>query len=296
MTIAKAIFHLFKDALSEFIKDRASIYAAGLAYYTVFSLAPLLVFITSVAGFFIGRSTASKQIGIQLQILIGPDLAGFVGEAVATLSDRTTSATATVVSIVILIFSASGIFRQLKTALNLIWAIPAGGRPKGWRQWLILARYRAVPFLMVFFFGLLLTLAVMIDTIIAGVSARFEILFPEIGALLPSLSRLLVPSLTFITFVLTLKFLPDARSRWRDVAVGAAVTTGLFLIGRLLLGVFLSFSDTGSIYGAAGSVVILLFWIYNSAQILLYGAEFTEIYARRYGVAIQPGGIVVSEE
>lgn len=296
MTIAKAIFHLFKDALSEFFKDRASIYAAGLAYYTVFSLAPLLVFITSLAGFFIGRSTASKQIGIQLQILIGPDLAGFVGEAVATLSDRNTSATATVVSIVVLIFSASGIFRQLKTALNLIWAIPARGRPKGWRQWLILARYRTVPFLMVFFFGLLLTLAVMIETIIAGVSARFEILFPEIGALLPSLSRLLVPSLTFITFVLTFKFLPDARSRWRDVAVGAAVTTGLFLIGRLLLSLFLSFSDTGSIYGAAGSVVILLFWIYNSAQILLFGAEFTEIYARRYGVAIQPGGIVVGEE
>lgn len=296
MAIAKAIFHLFKDALSEFFRDRASIYAAGLAYYTVFSLAPLLVFITSLAGLFIGRSAASKQIGIQLQILIGSDLAGFVGEAVATLSDRNTSATATVVSIVVLIFSASGIFRQLKTALNLIWAIPAEGRPKGWRQWLILARYRAVPFLMVFFFGLLLILAVMIDTIIAGVSARFEILFPEIGALLPSLSRLLVPSLTFITFVLIFKFLPDARSRWRDVAVGAAVTTGLFLIGRLLLSLFLSFSDTGSIYGAAGSVVILLFWIYNSAQILLYGAEFTEIYARRYGVAIQPGGITVSEE
>ncbi len=287
MKILSGIFRLFKDSLLEFFSDRASIYAAGLAYYTLFSLAPLLVFITSLAGLFIGRANADEQIALQLQYIVGPDLAEFIGETVTALTDQTTNRAATLISIVVLIFGGSGIFRSLKTAINLIWGI-VDVRPKNAREWLILVRYRAIPFLMVFLFGFLLSLLVILEAILSTVSARFEVLFPELGAIAPQISLLLLPVLTFITFLLIFKFLPDADSRWRDVAVGALVTTLLFLIGRALLSVFLSFSNTGSIYGAAGSVVILLFWVYYSAQILLFGAEFTQFYALRYGRPISP--------
>ena len=287
MQLLKSIFFLFKDSLGEYIKDRASIFAAGLAYYAVFSLAPLLVLTTAVAGLFIGRTAAGEQIALQLQYLIGGELAGFIAEAVSALMDRSVSTTATVISLGILLFGAGGIFRQLKTALNILWGI-TDVRPKNLDEWFLVARYRAVPFAMVFLFGLLLSLAVIAETLMAAVRARFEVLFPETAALVPQLSWLLIPTLTFITFLLIFKLLPDAYSRWRDTAVGALVTTILFLIGRMFLFIFLSFSDTGSIYGAAGSLIILLFWIYYSAQIVLFGAEFTWLFALRHGQTIRP--------
>jgi len=282
----KSLLLLFKDALGEYFKDRASIYAAGLAYYMLFSLAPLLVFITSVTGLFVGRSAAGDQIALQLQYLVGPELAGTIGEIVATLTDRTVGATATVISAVALLIGAGGIFNQLRNALNLLWGI-ADKRPTNLHEWLIVIRHRVVPFLMVLVFGLLLSLAFIIDALVTTVRARFDVLFPNAVALLPGFSVLLIPLLSFITFFIIFKILPDARSRWQDTAVGALVTTILFLIGRRLLGVFLSFSNTGSLYGAAGSIVIFLVWVYFSAQILLYGAEFTWLYALRHGRPIR---------
>lgn len=141
---------------------------------------------------------------------------------------------------------------------------------------------------MVFLLGFLLSLTVIVETLLSAVRARFEVLFPEATAFIPQISLLFIPLLTFITFLLVFKLLPDARTRWRDMAVGALVTTVLFLIGRGVLSIFMSYSNTGSLYGAAGSIVILLFWIYYSAQIILYGAEFTWLYAQRYGRAIRP--------
>lgn len=287
MTHLKSIFFLFKDALSAFLKDRATIYAAGLAYYTIFSIAPLLVFVVSIAGFFIDRSLAREQVALQLQYLVGGELAGFIDQAMVALRDQATSRTLTIVSIVALLVAGTGVFRQLKVALNLIWGI-TDVRPSNSREWLLLARYRAIPFLSVFLLGAMLVLAVIMEAVLSVVQARFEVLFPEAGFLLPQLSRLIIPILTFAMFLYIFKALPDAHVRWRDAAVGAAVTTILFLIGRFILSIFLSFSDTGSVYGAAGSLIILLFWIYYSAQILLFGAEFTWLYALRHGQAIRP--------
>ena len=287
MQTLKSVFLLFKDALLEFFKDRASIYAAGLAYYTVFSIVPLLVFIISIAGFFIDRNLASEQVLLQLQYLVGNELAGFIEGAMTALRDQATSRTATLLSIAALFIGATGIFRQLKTALNLVWGI-SDVRPANAREWLLLARYRAIPFLMVFLLGFMLSVAVVFEAVLGAVRARFEVLFPDAGAFLPQLGRLVIPALTLTMFLFVFKALPDAYVRWRDAAVGAAVTTVLFLMGRVMLSVFLSFSNTGSIFGAAGSVIILLFWIYYSAQILIYGAEFTWLYALRHGQPIRP--------
>jgi membrane protein len=287
MAILKAGFNLFKDALVEFFKDRAAIYAAGLSYYAIFSIAPLLVFITSLVGLFIGRSEAAEQIALQLQYLVGSDLAGFLEGITQTLSDRTANRAATLLSIGALIIGAGGIFNQLKAAINLIWGI-TNISPKNRKEWFLLARYRVIPYLMVFVFGLLLSLAFVLETIVSAFKARFEVLFPDLGSLLPQFSLWLIPTLTFITFLLIFKFMPDAYSRWRDVAIGALVTTVLFLIGRQLLAFILSVTDTGSIYGAAGSIVIMLVWIYFSAQILLFGAEFTWLFSLRHGKPIRP--------
>lgn len=287
MSLLKSIFLLFKDSLIAYFRDKDSIYAAGLAYYMIFSIAPLMVFITATAGIFIGRSAAGEQITLQLQYLIGDDLAEFVGTAVNSLMDRSLNTTATVISAVVLLVTAGGIFRQLKVALNQVWGV-VEIPPQNNRERLLLARNRIIPFLMVFLFGTLLSLSVILEALLGTIRARFAVLFPETAAMLPQFSRLLIPALTFATFTLIFKLLPDTSTRWRDTAVGGLVTTILFIIGRFLLSLFLSFSNTGSIYGAAGSIVILLFWIYYSAQILLFGAEFTWLYALRHGQPIRP--------
>lgn len=286
----KSIFLLFKDALVKYFRDRASIYAAGLAYYMVFSLVPLLVFTTALAGLFIGRSAAGEQIALQLQYLVGDEMAGFITDAMDVLMNRTMSATLTVISIAVLLFTAGGVFRQLRVAIDSIWGI-VDVPPRNAREWLTVARYRAIPSLMVFVFGILLSLAMVMETGIKTVRSHFELLFPALATIEPQFGRLLIPTLTFITFLLVFKFIPDAHSRWRDAAVGSLVTTALFLVGRVVLAIFLAFSSTGSIFGAAGSIVILLFWIYYSSQILLYGAEFMWLYAQRHGEPIRPNRI-----
>lgn len=287
MPYLKSIFLLFKDAFLAFLNDQASIYAAGLAYYMVFSVAPLLVFVIGIAGFFIDRSLAEEQVTLQLHYLMGDQSADFIDGIVTTLRDQTMGQTVTIVSIVALLIAGTGVFRQLRAALNRIWGI-TNVRPANIREWMLLARYRAIPFLSVFLLGTTLALAVIAETVLSTIEVRFEALFPDAYLPLPQLSRLIIPGLTFAAFLFVFIVLPDAQIRRRDAAVGAAVTAVLFLIGRSILAIFLGLSNTGSIYGAAGSLIILLLWVYYSAQILLYGAEFTRLYTMRHGQAIRP--------
>ena len=288
MQTIKSVLILLRDTVAAFLQDRATIYAAGLAYYTVFSLAPLLVFVVTVAGFFIGRSAASDQIVIQLQMIVGPDLGGFLEELLVALNDQSSAGTVTVVSLVGLLFGAGGIFNQIKNSVNILWGL-VPRRPRGTRDYLHMVRSRAIPFLMVFLFGFMLSAAVLVDTVLALAQSRLAVFFPELAEALPSLSRIIVPVLTFVTFALSYKLLPDARVRWRDVWPGALLATLLFQFGRYLLTLFLDFSGTGSAYGAAGALVVLLVWVFFSANLLLLGAEFIKLYATRFGQPIRPG-------
>ena len=288
MQTIKSVLILLRDTVAAFLQDRATIYAAGLAYYTVFSLAPLLVFVVTVAGFFIGRSAASDQIVIQLQMIVGPDLGGFLEELLVALNDQSSAGTVTVVSLVGLLFGAGGIFNQIKNSVNILWGL-VPRRPRGTRDYLHMVRSRAIPFLMVFLFGFMLSAAVLVDTVLALAQSRLAVFFPELAEALPSLSRIIVPVLTFVTFALSYKLLPDARVRWRDVWPGALLATLLFQFGRYLLTLFLDFSGTGSAFGAAGSLVVLLVWVFFSANLLLLGAEFIKLYATRFGQPIRPG-------
>ena len=288
MQAIKGILLLLRDTVAAFLQDRATIYAAGLAYYTVFSLAPLLILVVTVVGLFIGRSAASEQIVFQMQMIVGAELGGFLEELLGAVNDQSSAGTITVVSLVGLLFGATGIFNQIKNSVNILWGL-VPRRPRGTRAYLQIARSRAIPFLMVFLFGLLFSAVVLIDTVLGLVQSRVAVFFPELGAALPSLGRVVVPALTFVTFALVYKLLPDARVRWRDIWPGALLAALLFLVGRILLAFFLDYSDTGSAFGAAGSLVVLLVWVFFSANILLLGAEFIKLYATRFGRAIHPG-------
>ena len=288
MQAIKSILVLLRDTVAAFLQDRATIYAAGLAYYTIFSLAPLLILVVTVVGLFIGRSAASEQIVFQLKLIVGAELGGFLEELLGALNDRSSAGTITAVSLVGLLFGATGIFNQIKNSVNILWGL-VPRRPRGTRAYLQIARSRAIPFLMVFLFGLLFSAVVLIDTVLGLVQSRVAVFFPELGAALPSLGRVVVPALTFVTFALVYKLLPDARVRWRDIWPGALLAALLFLVGRILLAFFLDYSDTGSAFGAAGSLVVLLVWVFFSANILLLGAEFIKLYTARFGQLIRPG-------
>lgn len=287
MSRLKSLLRLLTDTVGAFLADRATIYAAGLAYYAVFSLAPLMVFVIVIAGYFIGRSSASEQIALQLGFIFGPQLGAFVDELVVAVNAQVNTGTLTLLSIGGLILGASGIFNQLRNSLNIIWGIVVD-RPTDLRGYLALARSRAIPFLMVFVMGLLFSLSVMLDTVLGVVESRLAPFFPQLAALLPLAGRVFIPALTLTTFTLIYRILPDARARWREALLGAALATALFLIGRFFLAFFLGRSNTGSVFGTAGSLIVLLVWIYFSANLLLLGAEFIKLYSARYGRPIRP--------
>jgi membrane protein len=290
-----SIIYLFRDSLKAYFGDRSIMYAAGLAYYAVFAVAPLLVFVVTLAGVFIGRSNAFDKIVSQAQYLVGPQLAGLLAEMAETIIQRTFTAGGTLFSVLGLLFSAAGIFSQLDQALNDIWGIKTIP-PQSLTDRLILFRHKTAPFMVVFFLGLLLSSSVIVDTFLVSVTDRLSRILPQIAGIYPQINRLIIPIISFAIFTVIFKWLPDAHSRWRDVAVGGLVTTLLFTIGRQLLRLYLAHSDTVSLYGTAGSIVVLLIWVYYSAQIVLFGAEFTKIYADRYGQPIEPRKMAVFED
>lgn len=290
-----AIFHLFRDSLKAYTGDRSIMYAAGLAYYAVFAIAPLMVFVVTIAGIFIGRSNAANQVTAQVQYLVGPQLAGLLAELAETISQRTFTAGGTVFAVLGLLFSAAAIFTQLDEALNDIWGIRSVP-PQSLGDRLILFRQKTAPFIIVFFLGFLLSSSVLLDTVFIAVSNQLARILPRIVDLQPHVNRFIIPVLSFAIFATIFKWLPDARSRWRDIAVGALATTLLFLIGRLVLTLYLDRSDTISLYGTAGSIVVLLMWVYYSSQIVLFGAEFTKLYADRFGQPIEPRRMAVFED
>lgn len=277
------IIPLFKDTFTEWSEDKASRLGASVAYYTVFSLAPLLVVVIAITGLVFGEKAVRGEIFGQIQGLLGADGAQMVQTMIANASKPSTSIIATVIGIVTLLLGATGLFGELQDALNTIWEITP--KPRGI---LTTLRERVVSFGMVIGIGFLLLVALVIS---AGVSALGHFL----GGALP-VSEFILQVIDFaisfgivtLLFAMMFKVLPDAEIGWRDVWIGAMVTSLLFVIGKLLIGLYLGHSGTATTYGAAGSLVVLLLWVYYSAQILFFGAEFTQLYANRYGSRVKP--------
>ncbi len=279
----KTFFSLLRQTFAEWNEDHAPRLAAALAYYTAFSIAPLLVVVIGIVGIIVSQNTVQSQILNEVQRSVGPDAAKMVGELITNASKPAEGLLATILGIVTLLLGAGGAFGQLQDALNTIWDVDPSSTGKQNSGVIFQIQNKFLSFGMVLVVGFLLLVSLVINAVIAAVSTYVVNLLPSVEFLLSLVN--LVISLIVITamFAMLYKFLPKIKLEWRDVIVGAAMTSALFTIGRFLLGWYLGRSGTASAYGAAGSFVLILLWIYYSAQIVLFGAEFTQVYARRHG-------------
>jgi membrane protein len=279
----KRYFNLFKQTFSEFGEDKAQRLGAALAYYTIFSLAPLLLIAIAIAGLVFGRDAAQGQIFGQLRGVLGPKSAEMVQEMVKSAAKPKSGTIATVVGIVTLLFGAAGVFGQLKDAMNTIWNV----EPKKKGGIMTLIKDRFLSFAMVFGTGFLLLVSLVLDSAVAAAGHFVGDRLPGGEALWQGVQLIVSLGVVALLFALIFRFLPDVHPTWRDVWFGAIFTAVLFVGGKFGLGVYLGKSAVGSSYGAAGSLVVVLLWVYYSAQILFFGAEFTQVYARKHGSMAQ---------
>jgi membrane protein len=275
----KTIFQLLKRTYSEWSKDKAPRMGAALAYYTIFSLAPLLVIAIAIAGFVFGAEAVQGQIMGQIQGLIGSESARAVQTMIQSAHRPAHGVVATVFGIGLLLLGASGVFSEMQDALNTIWKVDTTSKTGVWN----LIKGRFLSFGMVLGIGFLLLVSLLLSAALTAVATYASNFLPIPPAALQAMDFAF--SLFFIAALLALilKFLPDVRIAWSDVWVGAALTSLLFTAGKFLIGFYIAKSVTMSAYGAAGSVIIILAWIYYSAQILYFGAEFTRVYSNEYG-------------
>jgi membrane protein len=279
------VLSLLKETFADWSEDNAPHLAAALAYYTVFALAPLLVIAIAVAGLFFGREAATNQIAQSVSGLLGQTAAEAVNGMVQSASaNKGSGIIATVIGIITLLFSASGVFGELQRALDTIWEVA----PKPNQGILNTLKQRFFSFSMVVGVGFLLLVSLVISTALAAVGGF--VAGDQFGqTLIWKIINFVVSfGVTTLMFALIFKIVPDAKVQWRDVWIGAVATALLFTLGKAVLGWYLGRQSTTSSYGAAGSFVALLLWVYYSAQILFLGAEFTQIYARAYGSKIEP--------
>lgn len=292
-TLLQTLFELLRETFNEFNRDRAPRLAAALAYYIAFSLAPLLVVVIALVGFVFNEDTARAEILAQIQRAAGPDAAELVSGLIESATAPGAGIFSTVLGIVTLLLGAIGAFNQITGALDTIWGVDQVERPGGVLAFL---RDNLLSFGMVLVIGFLLLVSLVISTVLAIFDGYMQGLFPGADVLLRGVSAIVTFGVTTLLFAMIYKFLPHVRIEWRDVLVGAAVTSLLFALGRFLLGLYLANSSLSSAYGAAGSFVLILLWIYYSAQIVMFGAEFTQVYARRYGSKILPWTLPVKHQ
>lgn len=282
MNYLKIVFELVKETAVGFGRDKGPLLAAALAYHTIFSLAPLLVIAVAVAGFVFGDAAVEGELVHLIEDAVGREAAIVIQNLISNASQSSSGIFATVLSTILLFFGASGVFGQLKNALNMIWGI-ARGPDQGL---LALIKTRSLAIVMVMGIGFLLLTAVASNTILTALNRHLTSGGADISAALPAINFIVTFLIISLLFALIFKTLPDATVAWKDALVGGTVTSLLFGIGQFLIGLYLSSSSVGSAYGAASSLVVVLFWIYMSAQILMFGAEFTQVYANKHGAKV----------
>jgi membrane protein len=287
----KEAFSLLKATFFEWLDDQAPMLGAALAYYTVFSLAPLLIITIAIAGLVFGAEAAQGQIFDQLRGLLGDASGKAMEEIVQSASaEPKTGVVATVIGLVTLLFGASGVFGQLQASLNIIWGV----QPKPGRGILGIIRDRILSFGFILVVGFLLLVSLLLTAAIAFVGKQFGAMVPGMEAVIQLLNAILSLAVITLLFAMMFKILPDANIAWRDVWIGAFITALLFTIGKFALGFYLGRSGVASSYGAAGSLIVLLLWVYYSSQIVFFGAEFAQVYANRFGSHVTPSSNAIA--
>lgn len=280
------ILELLKATVSQWRRDQASLMAAALAYYTVFSLAPLLIIVIAIAGSVFGEQAAKGELVAQIQGVIGKDGAQLIQTAIENASqlDPSQGPIPTLINIGFLLSGATVVFGQLQNSLNRIWEV----QPKPGNGIIQFLRKRFLSFSIVLVIAFLLLVSLVISTMLVILGNYLRGLIPGFTYLWQFLNFIVSFSIVTLLFAMIFKILPDAKIAWKDVWMGAAITAVLFNIGKSLLGLYLGHTSFASAYGAAGSLVIILTWVFYSAQILFLGAEFTQVYVKNYSKEIVP--------
>ncbi len=285
----KTIWQLLKDIVLAWTEDKAPRLAAGLAFYTMFTLSPLLIIVIAIAGWAFGQEAARGQVVGQIQGLVGSESAHAIEDFLKQVNAPRSGIIATAIGLATLLIGVWWVFGELQDALNTIWEVA----PKPGRKTLEVLRARLISFAMMLGVGFLLLVSLMLSAALSALGTYLIGLLPDFEAALQVVNIVLSFGIITLLFAMIYKIVPDVVITWGDVWIGAAATAMLYTIGKYLIGVYLGTSSTASAFGAAGSLVVILIWIYYSAQILFLGAEFTKVYAQRYGSRIVPTEIAV---
>jgi membrane protein len=273
------VWGMVHEAVTDFFEDNAPQQGAALAFYSLLSLAPLLVISLAVAAFFFDENVARDELDAQLQTIVGDDGAKAALSLLKNAKRPDTGILATVLGFGTLLFGASGVFGQLQAAMNAIWDVPPSKNSGIWD----IVRGRFLSFAMVLVIGFLLLASLVLSAVIAGAGEYLSDYVPGMEAWLQTANTVVSFAIITVLFAMIFKVLPDTSISWRDVWIGALLTSMLFSVGKLAIGLYLGKSGMESAYGTAGSLVVLIVWVYYSAQILFFGAELTHVYARRKG-------------
>lgn len=280
----KMIWSVIKETFSKWSDDKAPKLAASLSFYTIFSIAPLLLLIIAIAGFVFGNDAAQGRIVEQLQSFVGKESAVLIQNAIKKSSNMQSGIIATVIGVVTLLLGASGVFLELQDSLNMIWKV----RRKSGKTWVALIKSRLISFSLIIAVGALLMASLIVSTLISALSDFIE-RYISIPAFVLSLTDFFVSLVIMVVlFSMIYRILPDVKLSWKDVRIGGIITSLLFILGKYLISLYLGRSTVSSTFGAAGSLAIFIIWIYYTAQILFLGAEFTYVYAVRFGSGIIP--------
>jgi membrane protein len=277
---AADLLSIGKECVTAWLDHHASSLGAALAFYTVFSVAPILIIAVAITGYVFGATHAETEVLAQLRGLIGPAGAAAIQELMVSAHYSEKRGLAAAVGVVTLVVGATSVFGELQNALDRIWQSPRRKKEVGWWRFL---RGRVLSIGMVLGVGFLLLVSLVASAVLAAFGGWLGNHFPGLEILLPIINLLVGFLMTVTLFALIYKYIPQESIAWSDVWIGATVTAVLFTIGKTMIGVYLGRSSFNSAYGAAGSLVVLLLWIYYSAQIFLLGAEFTRVFAYRHG-------------
>lgn len=287
----KWLSHVLKESLSQFGDDKITKLSGSLAYSTVFSMGPLLIVIISLCSIFLGKDAIEGKIYEQLKGFLGSDSAKQLQDIIKNAAISGNSKIAGIIGGITLLIGATAIFSEIQDSINGIWGI----KPKPKKGWIKFLQNRFLSFSLIVGLGFLLLVSLSVNTLIDGFNAKLQVWFPDVSVVLfYIINIILTAAIVTLIFAVIFKVLPDADIMWKDVTAGAFTTALLFMLGKLGISFYISKSNVGSTFGTAGSLVILLVWVYYSSIILYFGAEFTKAWSVNYGLPIKPNYYAVT--
>ncbi len=289
--LAKSIWAITKQSFSDFIDNKVLKLSAALAFYTIFSLPAMLIIIISVSDIFYGRAAIEGTLYHQIAEFVGSDAALQIQQTIRGAALSNSSYFATIVGIVTLVFGATSVFSEIQDSINHIWKLKSKPKGMGFVKMLI---NRLLSFSLVISLGFLLLVSLLINGLMDLLITRLTAMFPELTVIAAYTVNIVITfGITALLFAMIFKVLPDARIKWKHVRAGAITTAILFMLGKFLIGYYLGHSKLSSTYGTAGSVIVMLLWVYYSSMILYFGAVFTHVYAAHSGSRIYPNNYAV---